>query len=192
MGRGKQLNQSEIDCVLQLKEQNFKISQIAKTIDRSRTVIETLLKDPLNYGISKKGKKRLTENGENNVENGVPTMEKEKVIKTVPVDNGKTSPPKKQKKTVTIQKATNNKQTNTSPNKKNGEKLKAKSNSVNGMGTVAAGKKTKQKIKPKKSATIKGKVTKNKTKKINKAKNTIKFKMLFTRKKKSGKKTAQL
>lgn len=189
MGRGKQLSQSEIDCVLQLKEQNFKISQIAKTIDRSRTVVETLLKDPLNYGISRKGKKRLAENGEENGENDVTAVEKEKVIKSVPVANGKASPQKKLKPTVKIQKVTNNKQTNTSPNKKNAVKSKAKANE-NGTKAVVAGKATKQKTKPKKSATLKGKVAKNKTK--NKAKNTIKFKMLFKRKKKSGKKTVQL
>lgn len=156
MGRGKQLSQSEIDHVLQLKEQNFKISQIARSIERSRTVVETLLKDPSNYGFGKKLKKKNAENTETDKVSSAPSANKTKV-----------SPQKV--KTV-------------SPVKKHdGKTMKKPLQSVV--------KKDAQKLK---KPIVNGKVTKNKaTKKMNKPKNTIKFKMLFN-KKKSGKKPKQL
>lgn len=158
MGRGKQLSQAEIDHVLQLKEQNYKISQIARSIERSRTVVETLLKDPNNYGFGKKFKKKNTE----------PT-EKDTVISASSIIKDKPSPQK-----------VNN--VSSSPVKKQDGKTKKKSP----KNVVAkAAQKTKQAI-------VNGKVTKNKTmKKMNKSKNTIKFKMLFN-KKKNGKKSKQL
>lgn len=92
MGRGKQLSQAEIDHVLQLKEQNFKISQIARSIERSRSVVETLLKDPLNYGVRKRSNKPADENSEN-----VPKPSPKKVLSNgnSPLKQKKISPVKK-------------------------------------------------------------------------------------------------
>lgn len=176
MGRGKQLSQSEIDHVLQLKEQNFKISQIAKTIERSRTVIESLLKDPLNYGLSKKAKKRNNEVIGN--DDGAPAVQNS--IQVIEIPNGANSnvSPQKQKKLSSA--LSTPAKASKSVNQSND---KIKPIKQNGVGKAAS---TKEKSKLKAN---KGKVAKNKPKKLNKAKNTIKFKMSFNRKKKSGKKS---
>lgn len=170
MGRGKQLSPSEIAHVLQLKERNFKISQIAKTIERSRTVIESLLKDPLNYGLSKKAKKRNIESALANAENQMAVDDAIQLIGLTDVAGNDIVVQLKQKKLLG---------SSTSPTKDT--IVKHNLLKQNGM--------AKKEKKPKviKEKTIKDKVTKNKTKKLNKAKNTIKFKMSFNRKKKSGK-----
>lgn len=175
MGRGKQLSQSEIDHVLQLKEQNFKISQIARSIERSRTVVETLLKDPSNYGFGKKMKKKNAKNTEKDKGSSSPSANK---VKVSPQKAKSVSPTKKQDGKTT---------------------KKAHQNGVNPSRTdensahsgTKAPRVKKDAQKPKKTV-VNGKVAKNKAaKKMNKPKNTIKFKMLFN-KKKGGKKSKQL
>lgn len=53
MGRGNKLNESEIRKIIELKNQNLNVSQIAKIVNRSRKVVYNLLKDPENYGKKK-------------------------------------------------------------------------------------------------------------------------------------------
>lgn len=61
MGRGKQLNKSEIDRILLLRAQNQTITKIAKLLNRSRHVVYNFLKNPKIYGKKKcTGRPRAT------------------------------------------------------------------------------------------------------------------------------------
>lgn len=61
MGRGKQLDKSEIDRILLLRSQNQTITKIAKLLSRSRHVVYNFLKNPKIYGKKKSnGRPRVT------------------------------------------------------------------------------------------------------------------------------------
>lgn len=59
MGYGKELNKSEIDQIILLRSEKYKISKISKLLNRSRCVVYNVLKNPKVYGKTKRSENKF-------------------------------------------------------------------------------------------------------------------------------------